>query len=286
MRAFTTAAAALVTAGALFLLPTETQAQAKKKKSDPFKNPTGYTDTPMLPDGKWRVHDIARPHPRIITPPAKPGDPPSDAIVLFDGKDLSKWVDSGKGSGQPGTAKWKVANGYFEVVPGTGDLVSKERFGDVQLHIEWSAPTEITGASQLRGNSGVIIQSRYEIQVLDSNGNVTYADGQAGSIYGQKPPLVNASRPRGEWQAYDIIFEAPRFEGEKVASPAYVTVLHNGVVLHHRHPFIGRMAHRVVGTYAPHALEEPLLLQNHGDKVRYRNIWVRRLQGYDLPEQK
>lgn len=283
MRALTTAAAILVTGAALFLLPRESQGQSKKK-SDPFKNPTGYTDTPYLPDGKWRVHDISRPHPKIITPGAKAGDPPSDAVVLFDGNDLSKWVDS-KG-GQTGAAKWKVENGYFEVVPGTGDLVSKEKFGDSQLHVEWSAPADITGASQLRGNSGIIIQSRYEIQVLDSNGNVTYADGQAGAIYGQRPPLVNASRPRGEWQSYDIIFEAPRFEGAAVASPAYVTVLHNGVLLHHRQPFIGRMAHRVVGTYAPHEIEQPLLLQNHGDKVRYRNIWVRRLQGYDLPETK
>jgi hypothetical protein len=285
MRAFTTAAAVLVTVGMLLLLPVETQAQAEKKKSDPFKNPVGYSDTPLLPDGKWRVHDISRPHPRMVSPGAKPGDPPSDAIVLFGGKDLSKWLDSGK-SGQAGAAQWKVENGYIEVVPGTGDLVTRDKFGDVQLHVEWAAPVEITGASQLRGNSGVIIQSRYEIQVLDSNGNLTYADGQAGAIYGQRPPLVNASRPRGEWQAYDIVFEAPRFEGDRVASPAYVTVFHNGVLLHHRQPFIGRMAHRVVGTYAPHGLEEPLMLQNHGDKVRYRNIWVRRLAGYDLPEQK
>ncbi|MBM3739281.1 MAG: DUF1080 domain-containing protein [Acidobacteria bacterium] len=287
MRVFTIVLSFAAAGAVLLIAPGTTQAQNKKKKNDPFKNPTGYTDTPYLPDGKWRVHDLNRPRPAIITPGAKPGDPPSDAVVLFNGTDLSAWNDSGKTSGgQPGAAKWKVENGYFEVVPGTGDLVTKEKFGDVQLHIEWSAPVEITGASQLRGNSGVILMGRYEIQVLDSNGNVTYADGQAGSIYGQKPPLVNASRPRGEWQSYDIIFEAPRFDGDRVAQPAYVTVLHNGVALHHRHPFIGRMAHRVVGTYAPHGAEEPLLLQNHGDKVRYRNVWMRKLGTYDSAKPK
>ncbi len=293
MRVFTTAASLAALAAMLFVVPGASVAQDKKKaaakkKSDPFQNPRGYRDTPYLPDGKWRVHDLDRPHPAMVTPGAKPGDPPSDAIVLFDGKDLSKWMDAGKreSSGQSADAKWKVENGYLEVVPGTGDLITREKFGDVQLHIEWASPMEITGASQLRGNSGVILQSRYEIQVLDSNGNVTYADGQAGSIYGQRPPLVNAARVRGEWQSYDIVYEAPRFEGERVAQPAYVTVIHNGVLLHHRQPFIGRMAHRIVGTYAPHALEEPFMLQNHGDKVRYRNIWVRRLNGYDRPESK
>jgi Domain of Unknown Function (DUF1080) len=249
--------------------------------------PIGYSDTPMLPGQKWRVHDIARPHPRMVTPASQPGGPPSDAIVLFDGKDLSQWMSSGRGAdrGKEMPATWNVENGYFEVALGGGDLHTKEKFGDCQLHVEWAAPAVIRGASQDRGNSGVLLMSRYEIQVLDSYDNVTYADGQAAAIYGQYPPLVNASRKPGEWQTYDIVFEAPRWEGEKLVKPAYATVFHNGIVVHNRQEIIGRMAHKVVGTYAPHGPEEPLALQNHGTLVRYRNIWIRRLKGYDQPEQ-
>jgi len=249
----------------------------------------GYTDTPMLPDQKWRVHDINRPRPRVVTPGTessqqRPGLPPSDAIVLFDGKDLSHWESHGKNKDgkiiRPG---WKVENGYVEVVGGSGDIFTKEKFGNAQFHIEWATPTVIDGGSQWRGNSGVLLMNHYEIQVLDSFENPTYADGQAGAIYGQWPPQVNASRKPGEWQTYDIVFEAPRFEGDRVAKPAYVTVFHNGVLLHHHQKIIGRMAHRVVGTYAPHAPEEPLGLQDHDTPVRYRNIWARRLAGYDQP---
>ncbi len=270
-----TACAALLTASGLVAAD-----DAKPKAA-----PVGYDDTPMLPNQPWRVHDIKRPHPRLVTPGTpsteqKPGLPPSDAIVLFDGKDLSKWTVSSKG--KP-VVDWKVENGYIEVVPDTGDLVSKEKFGNSQIHVEWMAPSVIEGASQSRGNSGVLLMSRYEIQVLDSYNNLTYADGQAAAIYGQWPPLVNASRKPGEWQTYDIIFEAPKFEGGKLARPAYVTVLHNGVLAQHRQEIVGRMAHRVVGTYAPHEPEEPLALQNHNTRVRYRNIWVRRITGYDRP---
>ena len=251
------------------------------KKPGYRTSPTGYSDTPVLPGQHWKVHDIARPKPRVVTPGAQYGMPPSDAVVLFDGKDLSKWNMETKQGIKP--ANWTVANGYMEVKSGAGTLVSKEKFGDAQYHIEWASPTEITGDSQWRGNSGVLIMSRYEIQVLDSFNNPTYADGQAGSIYGQWPPLVNASRKPGEWQTYDIIFEAPKFEGQKLVKPAFVTVIHNGVVTQHRKEIIGRMAHRVVGTYAPHAAEGPLGLQDHDVPVRYRNIWVRRLTGYDQP---
>jgi hypothetical protein len=244
-------------------------------------SPTGYRDTPVLPGQKWKVHDIDRPRPRVVTPGAQTGQPPSDAIVLFDGKDLSQWQNERKGKLVP--ASWKVENGYMEVTPGTGTLVSKEKFGDAQFHVEWAAPTELSGDSQWRANSGFLIMNRYEIQVLDCYNNPTYADGQAASIYGQWPPLVNACRKPGEWQSYDIVFEAPVFEGEKLVKPAYVTVFHNGVVVHHRQQIIGRMAHRVVGTYAPHAPEEPLALQDHDVPVRYRNIWARRLKGYDQP---
>jgi hypothetical protein len=237
----------------------------------------GYDDTPMLPGQNWRVHDIKRPHPRMVTPAAKPGDPPSDAIVLFDGRDLSKWIS------KDGAPSWKVENGYAEIVVGSGDIFTREKFGDVQLHIEWATPTEIVGSSQDRGNSGVLLMGRYEIQVLDSYTNVTYADGQAGSLYGQWPPLVNASRKPGEWQTYDIAFEAPRFEGNKLVKSGYATVFHNGVLVHNRKQIQGRMVHREVATYTPHGAEEPLLLQNHNTKVRYRNIWLRRLTSYDQP---
>lgn len=246
----------------------------------------GYDDTAFQPEGKWQVHDIARPHPPVITPGTessqeRPGRPPSDAIVLFDGTDLSKWT--GYLKGQATDPKWKVENGYTEVVPGTGGIRTKEKFGDIQLHVEWAAPAEIKGKSQARGNSGVMLMSRYEIQVLDSYNNVTYADGQAASIYGQKPPLVNASRPPGQWQMYDIVFEAPKFEDGKLAKPAYVTVFENGVVMHNRQEITGTTPHAKVGPYLPHGPEEPLELQNHGVAVRFRNIWVRRLKGYDQP---
>jgi hypothetical protein len=244
----------------------------------------GFDDTPILPNQPWHVHDYKRPHPKVVTPGTpstqqQPGRAPSDAIVLFDGKDLSKWTT------EQGAPQWVVRNGYFEVA-GKGDLISKEKFGDCQLHVEWMAPPVVQGNSQARGNSGVILMSRYEIQVLDSYNNPTYADGQAGAIYGQWPPLVNASRKPGEWQTYDIVFEAPKFEGARLVKSAYQTVFHNGVVLHNHKEVIGRMVYRQVGTYAPHASEEPLMLQNHHNPVRYRNIWVRRLGGYDQPEKK
>ena len=178
---------------------------------------------------------------------------------------------------------WKVESGYFEVVAGTGTLYTKEKFGDCQLHVEWAAPAEVRGASQGRGNSGVLLMGVYEIQVLDSYDSLTYADGQASAIYGQRPPLVNASRRPGAWQTYDIIFEAPRFEGGKLAKPAYFTVLHNGVLVHHHQQVMGQMRHRLLPPYLPHGAEEPLGLQNHGNPVRYRNIWIRRLRGYDQP---
>jgi len=245
-------------------------ASGQNSKAKYRKSPAGYSDTPILPGQKWKVHDIDRPRPPVVTPGANAGSPPSDAIVLFDGKDLSKWVKQAK-------AGWKVENGYVEVVGGSGDLVTREKFGDIQLHVEWASPVEITGDSQWRGNSGILIMSRYEIQVLDSYNNRTYADGQAAAIYGQWPPLVNASRKPGEWQTYDIIFEKPRFEAGKLAQPAYVTVIHNGVVAQHHQKIIGQMAHRIVKPYEPHPVEEPLALQDHDTPVRYRNIWVRRM---------
>jgi hypothetical protein len=264
------------------ILPGQSTTPARQANHD-----LGFEDTPMLPGLPYHVHDDRRPHPHLVTPSSKPGGPPSDAIVLFDGKDLSQWTAHASPithSGTSGPPEWKVENDYFEVVPHTGDIVTKEKFGDCQLHVEWEIPTDITGKSQSRGNSGVILMSRYEIQVLDAYNNPTYADGQAGAIYGQWPPLVNPARKEGEWQTYDIIFEAPRFEGDKVVKPAYFTVLFNGVLVHNHQASMGPTVYRQVAHYVPHAPEEPLLLQNHNSRVRYRNIWIRRLTGYDQPE--
>src|SRR4051812_26049705 len=220
----------------------------------------------------------ARPHPQGITPrsestPQQPGRPPSDAVVLFDGKDLSKW-QSAKG-GEPG---WKVGQGELVVVGKSGDIVTKEPYGDCQLHVEWAAPTPPSGTSQGRGNSGVKIMGRYEVQVLDSYQADTYADGQAGALYGQYPPLVNAVRPPGQWQTYEIVFHGPRFSSDgKVERPATATVLLNGVLVQDHAELKGTTAHNSPGVYKQHAEKEPLLLQDHGNPVRFRNIWIRQL---------
>ncbi len=241
----------------------------------------GYKDTPMEPDGKWHVHDPDRPNPPIITSGTcstqdKAGTAPSDAVVLFDGKDISHWQSSDKG--QNVAPKWKVEAGYMVADNGAGSIFTKESFGDIQLHIEWSAPMPASGNGQGRGNSGVIIMRNYEVQVLDSYDNVTYADGQAGAVYGQHPPLVNACRKPGEWQSYDIVFEAPKFdENKKLVKPAYVTVLHNGVLIQNHQEIIGAMAWRQLAKYTYHAPELPMELQFHGNRVRYRNIWVRKI---------
>lgn len=242
----------------------------------------GYTDTPQIPGQKWRVHDPERPQPPIVTSgtesaPTAVGKPPSDAIVLFDGTDLSEW--GSKKDGIP--INWKLGNGYMEVVPKAGDIKSKKEFGDCQLHVEWATPAEVLKESQGRGNSGVFMMGRYEIQVLDSYKNPTYADGLAASIYGEFPPLVNACRAPGEWQTYDIIWECPRFDRDKLAKPAYLTLLHNGVLVHNHVELTGPTTHRAVAKYEPHPETGPLALQDHGDLVRYRNIWYRPLTGYD-----
>ncbi len=238
----------------------------------------GYTDTPQITGQKWKVHDSARPRPVKVTPglPLPSQAPPSDAIVLFDGKNLSQWVTRGRG-GVVQEPKWKVENGYMEIVPRTGRLLTKEKFGDCQLHVEWQIPKEATGTGQGRGNSGVELMSRYEIQVLESNENLTYADGGAGAIYGVWPPMVNPARPQGEWNVYDIFFEAPRFDGDKVVKPATITVLFNGVLVQNHKAYLGTTIWRAVGKYAPHGPEEPLSLQDHNQPVRYRNIWIRKL---------
>jgi hypothetical protein len=245
----------------------------------------GYTNLAEIPGTPWRIHDAARPHPRIVTPGVAPGAPPSDAVILFDGKDLSKWVQMK--NGQPVDVTWPVRDGYFETGAGSGSILTRDKFGDVQLHVEWATPSPGRGASQDRGNSGVVFMGRYEVQVLDSYENVTYADGQAGSIYGEHPPLVNVARKPGEWQTYDIVFEAPKFNGTTVVAPAYITVIWNGVLVQHRRAVMGATsATRTVHAYTPHDAELPLTLQDHAHPVHYRNVWIRRLMGYDQPEVK
>jgi hypothetical protein len=243
----------------------------------------GYEDTPLLPGTRFRVHDGARPQPPIVHPgtastPEHPGRPPSDAVLLFGGTDLAPWV-----SVQGGEAGWRVEHGYVQVVPGTGDIQTREHFGDCQLHLEWAAPALVTGEGQNRGNSGVLLMGRYEIQVLDGYQNPTYPDGTTAAIYGQYPPLVNACRKPGDWQCYDIIWTTPRFNGDQLVSPAYVTLLHNGLVVHHHTALLGPTQHRQVASYRAHSPMGPLRLQDHGDAVRYRNIWYRPLKTYDEP---
>jgi hypothetical protein len=212
--------------------------------------------------------------PTVITPGRTNSDPPSDAIVLFDGKDLSRWRSQKDGGG----AKWQVKDGYMEVVPKTGDIATKEEFGDCQLHIEWASPSEVKGEDQERGNSGVFLMGRYEVQVLDSYNNKTYYHGQAGAIYKQHAPLVNACRKPGEWQAYDIIFKAPKFDEQgKVTERARITVLQNGVLIQNNVEIYGNTWHDRPPLYIAHGPKASLKLQDHGDLVRYRNVWIRQL---------
>jgi hypothetical protein len=234
----------------------------------------GYQDTPIIPGTKWHVHDGERPQPTIVTPGktfSELAPQPSDAVVLFDGKDFSKWQ-----SGNGGEVKWKIEGDYMEVVPKTGIIRTKDQFGDFQMHLEFATPVQVVGDGQGRGNNGVNIFGRYEIQVLDSYNNKTYPDGQAGAIYGQTPPLVNSSRGPGEWQTYDIVFEAPRWDAEgKLVKKAYITLLHNGVVVHNRREVIGNTGHRTVGNYNKKQETGPIELYEHGNPVRFRNIWIR-----------
>jgi hypothetical protein len=232
----------------------------------------------MQPGMPWRVHDPARPKPPIVSPGATPGAPPADAIVLFNGRDLSQWAHRSRDGGLT-EPTWTVREDFFET--GKGSLHTRASFGDVQLHVEWATPATVTGHSQGRGNSGVFLMGAYEIQVLDSFNNPTYADGQAGAMYGQWPPLANVARRPGEWQTYDIVFEAPRFENGRLVKPAFQTVFWNGVVVHNRKEAIGATVYRAVARYLPHAAEMPLMIQDHDNPVRYRNIWIRRLGTYD-----
>lgn len=234
----------------------------------------GYTDTPLVPGSTWHVHDPYRPQPPVVTPGVA-GGPPSDAVVLFDGTDAAAWANAKTGE----AAGWKVGNGYMEVVRGTGNIKTREAFGDCQLHLEFATPEEVIGQGQGRGNSGVFLLSLYEVQLLDNYDNPTYADGTCGAIYGQFPPLANACRRPGEWQTYDIVFYGPRWDVDgKLVRPATLTVFLNNVLLQHCQAAQGPTNHRVVADCnTPHATEAPLMLQDHGNPIRFRNIWLRRL---------
>ncbi len=211
---------------------------------------------------------LADQEPRVVDA----GPPPSDAIVLFDGKDLSQWE-----SDNGGKPKWDIKDGAM-VMNGTGGIHTKQAFGDCQLHVEWATPAEVSGEGQGRGNSGIFLQGRYEIQVLDSWKNPTYFNGMAGSVYAEYPPLVNVSRKPGEWQSYDIIYHAPRFDDKGlVLKPATVTILQNGVLVQDNSEIKGRTAIKPPHTYEKHRPKEPLSLQDHGNPVKFRNIWIREL---------
>jgi hypothetical protein len=268
MRTAGAAAAAVIAAAAIPLL-----AQQK-----PEQSPLGYDDTPMQPGGKWHVHDAKRPQPRVVTPgPAPaPAAAPSDATVLLGkGADLNAWQM------MDGSAvTWPIKEGVLQ--SSKGMIQTKEQFTDFQLHVEFATPSDVKGNSQGRGNSGVFLLGAFEIQVLDSYQNQTYPDGQASAMYGQFPPLVNASRGPGQWQTYDIVFTAPRFNASgAVDKPAIVTVLHNGVVVHNATPFWGATAHKMIGKYEPSQAKGPIRLQDHGNPVSFRNIWIRPLKNYD-----
>jgi hypothetical protein len=234
-----------------------------------------YGDTPDARHA-WAVHDMNRPNPAKVTPGAQLGQPPSDAVVLFDGTSLDNWKFDKK--------PWKLVDGTMESVAGAGYISTKQSFGDCQLHIEWASPSKVQGMGQGRGNSGIFLMSSYEIQVLDSfetdpanMKNPNYADGQASAVYAENPPLVNASRGPGEWQTYDIVFHQPIWDGNKMVHPGSVTVFHNGVLTQDHWEMEGLTTHCVRRPLAPHATKLPLQLQDHGNPVHFRNIWIREI---------
>lgn len=250
-----------------FLIPAIAASAAEPaKKSDPKK------EKPFTPGGVYRQGDMQRPRPSVIAPPSVPGGPPGDAIVLFDGHDLSQFkrlprTGDADASDAP---KWKIENGFAEIAPKSGAIATRAKFGSSQIHIEWATPAEVKGSSQGRGNSGVLLDGWGEVQVLDSFENDTYPDGQAAAIYSNYPPLVNVSRKPGEWQSYDLICECARLDDKgNVLQPARLTVIHNGVIVHHavERPFTGQ--------------EFGFALQDHNNPTRFRNIWVRPLHRYD-----
>jgi hypothetical protein len=261
-------------------------ADPSAKEAEPID---GFRDTPMLPGGKWHLHDPDRPQPRVVTPGAtfsQNAPAQSDAEVLFDGKDLSKWQNA-----QGQASAWTVKDGYMETA-GREGIRTRGKWADFQLHVEFTTPSPARGTGQGRGNSGVLINGMYEVQVLDSFQAKTYPDGQAGAIYGQSPPLVNPSKPPGEWQTYDIIFESPRWNDQgELTKKAVITVLYNGVVVQNHSEFTGvtdgitrEVPWKTLSKYPrPHPPEVFIELQYHNNPLRYRNIWIRTLGGQDKP---
>jgi len=234
---------------------------------------------PVLPNG-WQVHDMSYPLPPTVTPGKTDSNAPSDAIVLFDGSDFSAWHGSAKHNGDQ-TVKWKLENGYMEITP-TGGISTKQKFRDIQLHIEWATPLlpkeeAQQETAQRRGNSGIFLMGSYEIQIMDAWENTAYPDGMAGAVYGQSPALVNVSKKPGEWQSYDIIFTAPIFKDKKLVTPGQVTVLQNGVLVQNHTKILGATKHNILPEERIHADKMPIHLQNHGQAVRFRNIWVREI---------
>ena len=264
---FATAVAVILTLSGLMSCSNQTSTEVARQPASP---------SVVLPP--WGAqHDRNAPQPPVVAPgeastQAQMGKPPSDAIVLFNGKDLSNWE-----SVNGGPAEWKVEEGYFATVPKKGDIRTKQAFGDCQLHVEYAAPSPPHGVDQDRGNSGVYLMSSYEVQVLDSYESKTYPDGQAAALYGQYAPLVNACRPPGQWQTYDIVFHGPRFDAAgKLTRAATLTVLHNGVLVQDHVTVLGRTD----GEHQPYEqtpTKLPLKLQDHNHPVRFRNIWIREL---------
>jgi len=224
---------------------------------------------PKLPSG-WEVHDMTRPLPTVVAAGATDAQPPSDAIVLFDGSGFDEW------NGKNGDVKWTLENGYMEVTP-TGGISTKRTFGDCQLHIEWATPNPPAEKAQRRGNSGVFLMGYYEIQIMDGWENTAYADGMAGAVYGQTPALVNVCKKPGAWQSYDIVFTAPVFKDQELVSPGRVTVFQNGVLVQNNTEIYGATQHNVLPKAVVHGPKGPLVLQNHGQPVRFRTIWIRSL---------
>jgi hypothetical protein len=235
----------------------------------------------LAAENRWKQHDIHRPKPPVVEPAvgAVAAPAPQDAVILFDGTNLDAWQDP-----EGGPARWKVTGGFMEIAPGTGPIESKGKFGDVQLHVEWAAPNPPGGTGQDRGNSGIFLMGLYELQVLDSYRAETYADGQAGAVYGQYPPLFNASRPPGQWQTYEIAFRRPRFDQNgKLMEPARVTVIHNGILVQNNEELFGMTSWLESLPYEAHADRGPILLQDHGHPVRFRNLWARNLPERPAP---
>lgn len=224
--------------------------------------------------GDPKLTEYWEPEVKVISPGKTNAEPPSDAIVLFDGKDASKWKSQKDG----GPVKWKIEDGALVVVGKTGNIETKDAFGDCQLHIEWRTPAQVAGDGQGRGNSGLFLMGKYELQMLDSYKNRTYSNGQAASIYKQSPPLANVSRGPGEWQTYDIIFTAPLFsEDGALKAPARITVFHNGVLVQNNTTIWGATQYIGTPNYEKHNTKEPLALQDHGNPMAFRNIWIRPL---------